>query len=68
MLAIMLLKASEPGWVVVGAGGDVVDVVAEEVGTVLVAGFKGGGSVPSPSLKFILKKIIKLPFFFPLLS
>lgn len=58
MLAIMLLKASEPGPVVVGGAGDVVDVGSEEVGTVPVPvpGFRGGGSVPSPSLKIMFEK------------
>lgn len=51
MLAIMLLKASEPGRVVAGWGAVGVDVVSEEVGVVLGAGFKGGGIVPRPRLK-----------------
>ena len=48
MLAIMLLKASEPGRAV-DVGGDVVDVVSDG-GVVFGTGFKGGGRVPRPSL------------------
>ena len=50
MPAIMLLKASEPGRVVVGGGAVGVDVVSEEVGVVLGVGFKGRGRVPRPRL------------------
>jgi hypothetical protein len=51
MLAIMLLKASDPGRVVVGGGAVVVDVVSEAAGVVLAAGFKGGGREPRPRLQ-----------------
>lgn len=62
MLAIMLLKASEPARGVV-VGRDVV-VVSEGV-PVVEAGFKDGGRVPSPSLKSIkrlqyIKKIVQV--------
>lgn len=50
MLAIMLLKASDPGRVVVGGGAVVVDVVSEAAGVVLAVGFKGGGREPRPRL------------------
>lgn len=50
MLAIMLLKASEPARGVV-VGGVVVVVVSDEVGAVVDAEFKGGGREPRPSLK-----------------
>jgi len=61
MLAIMLLKASDPGRVVVGGGAVVVDVVSEEAG-VLAAGFKGGGREPRPRLK---NKLNEKYIFFP---
>lgn len=49
MLAIMLLKASEPGRVVEVGG--VVVVASEGAGDVtVVGGFKVGGRLPRPSL------------------
>lgn len=52
MLAIMLLKASEPALGVV-VEGVVVDVVSDGVGAAVEVGIKGGGREPRPSLKTI---------------